>query len=89
MQSQYKPWEKDKGNKKKKKITRNNKTVVSVGDGIAVYLGVRKVKAANKGNTLVILYGRERKKCNENYPNKKRRAFRHSSKGKPQNKGML
>lgn len=89
MSSQYKLWEKDKGNKKKKKtITRNSKTVVGVGDGIAVYVDVRKVKAADKG-TLVILYGRERKKCNENYPNKKRRAFRHSSKGKPQNKGVL
>lgn len=35
--------------------------VVGVGDGIAVYLDVRKGKAADKG-TLVILYGRERKK---------------------------
>lgn len=61
---------------------------MGVGDGIAVYLDVRKVKAADKG-TLVILYGKKEKKCNENYLNKKRGAFRHSSKGKPQNKGVL
>lgn len=33
---------------------------MGVGDGIAVYLDVRKVKAADKG-TLVILYGKKEK----------------------------